>query len=176
MSLKYARQKGSRFERQLAKMLSKEFGCDTIRTPMSGAFGTQVHLPDFQGDLYCKDKNSILKTFFFEAKHVESATFTNLHQWYDKCTVQNNGNQTVIFIRDNKHDFILVAMNPGDLYGWVENNKLQSKVGYKHVEKTNSNFWREYEKVKFKSKIPVLVLNNITLLRYEDWVYVIKDK
>ena len=174
MSLKYARQKGSRFERQLAKKLSIDFKCEVIRTPMSGAFGTQVKLPDFQGDLYCKDRDSILKCFFFEAKHVEGATFGNLHAWYNKCAIQNNGNETVIFMRDNTHDCILVAMTPECLYKWVANGRMQTKVGYKHVNKTNANFWKEYNKVSYITKIPVVVLNNIALLEYSHWVHIIK--
>jgi len=175
MSLKYARQKGSRFERQLAKMLSKDFNCEVIRTPMSGAFGTQVHLPDFQGDLYCKTKGSILKSFFFEAKHQEGVTFSNLHQWFDKCEQQNNGNETVIFMRDNIHNCILVAMKPECLYNWVANRKLQTKVGYKHITKKNSNFWNEYSKMHFKSKIPILILNEIAILEYNNWRYIIHE-
>lgn len=172
--LKHAKQKGSRFERKMADLLSKVFNCDVIRTPMSGAFGTQARLPDFQGDLYCKTKDSVLKNFFFECKYTENVTFCDLHKWYDKCTLQNNGNETVIFMRDNTHDCILVAMTPECLYKWVANGRMQTKIGYKHVNKKNSNFWKEYNKVSYITKIPVVVLNNIALLEYSHWVHIIK--
>jgi len=174
MTLKHPHYKGNKFERDMSKRLSKDFGADVIRTPGSGAFGTRVKLSDFQGDLYCKTKSSILKTFFFECKHVENATFTNLHTWYNKCEVQNNNKQTVIFIRDNVHDFILTAMNPECFYRWISFQKMQTKIGYKHIEKEKANFWKEYNKVSYIKKIPVIVLNKIVILEYIHWSYIIR--
>ena len=64
-------------------------------------------------------------------------------------------------------------MTPECLYKWVASGRMQTKVGYKHVNKTNSNFWKEYNKMAYVSRIPVLVLNNIALIEYSHWVHII---
>jgi len=65
-------------------------------------------------------------------------------------------------------------MTPDCLYKWVANGRMQTKIGYKHVNKKNSNFWKEYNKISYVTRIPILVLNNIALLEYGHWVHIIK--
>lgn len=64
MAGKYSKNKGSDYERIIAKLLSKEFGVDVRRTPMSGGF----HL-DFAGDVFVAgSKPSILRRFIIDPK------------------------------------------------------------------------------------------------------------
>ena len=51
--------KGKRFEREITKLLTKTFGCEFKRVPMSGAFSTTQHTKNqvFKGDVFTEDKN-----------------------------------------------------------------------------------------------------------------------
>lgn len=59
-----AKQKGNRFEREVAKMLNNKFGTNVRRTPMSGGMS-------FKGDIIDINPESILNRFSFECKNQE---------------------------------------------------------------------------------------------------------
>ena len=59
-----AKQKGNRFERQVAKQINKKFETNVRRTPLSGGM-------NFKGDIICIDDNSIISEFSFECKNQE---------------------------------------------------------------------------------------------------------
>jgi Holliday junction resolvase len=59
-----AKQKGNRFEREVAKMLNQKFNTNVRRTPMSGGMS-------FKGDIIDINPDSELFRFSFECKNQE---------------------------------------------------------------------------------------------------------
>lgn len=78
--------KGTRWERDAAEILNKEFPNVWQRIPMSGALGTQLGIPILEGDL--KGKYSFLPfPFIAEAKVGYGGTQMKIQkEWFDKVS------------------------------------------------------------------------------------------
>lgn len=89
-----AKNKGKNFEREIAKLLSKEFNAEVYRVPCSGA------LPDWKGDIRT-NSNSILKGFTFELKRQEKlGIWSAINQ--AKSQVRDDKDWGLIFTRNRE--------------------------------------------------------------------------
>lgn len=81
---KKSRTKGANFERQIAKILSAEFGVTLRRTPLSGGWAKDSNVA--AGDIVCVDDDAYWP-FCIECKNAEGWRFSSLltdkHSWFD---------------------------------------------------------------------------------------------
>jgi Holliday junction resolvase len=93
-----AKQKGNRFERQVAKQINKKFNTNVRRTPLSGGM-------NFKGDIICIDDNSIISEFSFECKNQEK-----LNIWKALEQSRNDAPQrtlpVVVFTKNFEREYI----------------------------------------------------------------------
>ena len=84
MSQNKQKDKGSRWEREAAELLSTEFPGSWRRVPMSGAMGTILEIPDLNGDLR-GNYSFFPQKFIGEAKVGYGGTeMTVRKEWFDK--------------------------------------------------------------------------------------------
>ena len=122
--------KGKRFEREIAHILTKHFGIPFKRVPMSGAFSTTQHTknPVFVGDVFTEDEkfnkkynvvieckrvnklpkcdltNSIGRMYFLDKKLVE--------KWINQCVRESMPkNFWLIFRQDCDEPYIIKGYN-----------------------------------------------------------------
>jgi Holliday junction resolvase len=95
-----AKQKGNRFERQVAKQINKKFETNVRRTPLSGGM-------NFKGDIICIDDNSIISEFSFECKNQEK-----LNIWKAIKQAKNDAPQrampVVVFTRNFETEYACI--------------------------------------------------------------------
>ena len=93
-----AKQKGNRFEREVAKQINKKFGTNVRRTPLSGGM-------NFKGDIICIDDNSIISEFSWECKNQEK-----LNIWKALEQSRNDAPQrtmpVLVFTKNHERDYV----------------------------------------------------------------------
>lgn len=94
-----AKQKGNRFERQVAKQINKKFeNANCRRTPLSGGM-------NFKGDILSINDNSIISEFSFECKNQEK-----LNIWKALEQSRNDAPQrtmpVVVFTKNFEREYI----------------------------------------------------------------------
>ena len=90
-----AKQKGNRFERQVAKQINKKFETNVRRTPLSGGM-------NFKGDIICIDDNSIISEFSFECKNQEKLNIWKaLEQSKNDCATMGNRKKALVVFTKN---------------------------------------------------------------------------
>ena len=96
-----AKQKGNRFEREVAKILNKKFDANVRRTPMSGGMG-------FKGDII--QLTGILSRFSIECKNQEK-----LNIWKALEQSRNDAERmkipVVVFTRNRDRNYIALELD-----------------------------------------------------------------
>jgi Holliday junction resolvase len=90
------RNKGKKFEREIAKYLSKRFNTQLRRTPNSG--GIEGFM---RQDIICMDRDNIMNEFFIECKKRESL---NHHKVYWRTENIAPANKIPCVIHSKNHD------------------------------------------------------------------------
>ena len=97
-----AKQKGNRFERQVAKQINKKFETNVRRTPLSGGM-------NFKGDIICIDDNSIISEFSWECKNQEK-----LNIWKALKQAKNDAPQrtmpVVVFTKNFETEYACIEL------------------------------------------------------------------
>jgi len=88
MSQNKQKDKGSRWEREAAELLNKEFPDSWKRIPMSGAMGTSLNITELDGDLQGR-YSFFPHKFIGEAKVGYGGTeMTVRKEWFDKVKLE----------------------------------------------------------------------------------------
>ena len=101
---KGARDKGARFEREIAKILKDKFGVDVKRTGAQERW--KVHGGDVNAPKYV---DTILNDFFWECKARESWSIID---WYLKAVddVQTNQTPIVVATKNNHDNYVFLSL------------------------------------------------------------------
>ena len=92
-----SKDKGNRFEREIAKQLSKKFNTKAQRTPLSGGM-------DLRGDLIVLEQRSILFNVSFECKNQERLNIWKaLHQCENDC--ERGKDPVVVFTKNHENTY-----------------------------------------------------------------------
>ena len=107
-------QKGKRFERETAKMLSKATGAEWKRVPQSGAFSTvnRSDDPRFFGDVFAEHEN--YNDLVVECKSYKNFSINDLFnykskfwKWVSQARQESKGLHWLLFFKiDNKGVFV----------------------------------------------------------------------
>lgn len=97
-----ANKKGKRFELQVAKYLSKEFGSEIRRTPNSGGLSLKGDIMATQG---------ILSEFNWECKNQEKLNIWKaLEQSANDCIGSHNKKPLVVFTKNFKSEYVSLSL------------------------------------------------------------------
>jgi len=115
--------KGKRWERDAAKLLTKTTGAEWHRVPMSGAYATQnpkLKTQNFKADLFTEDERYASMTVECKAVRFLSVNMmfnkkSMLHEWIRKLeftTGKEAGTDWVLLIRPDNQGIVALSTNP----------------------------------------------------------------
>ena len=126
---KTARQKGSQYERTIAKKFQERYGVELKRTPQSGGFAkTSEKADDFRGDITIVDTKQMLKLHIECKSHKTWSLPKWLKQSEEDCPEDRT--PVVIFHQHNSsRDYVCLSLE--DFFNLVEKNKVVGKRVFK---------------------------------------------
>lgn len=129
---KRSRRKGSRFEREVAKILSEWWGAEFARTPLSGGFATKSFRDDWNaaGDLVTPDSTF---PFCVECKNNESWDFNQLLT-SDKSALCAWWKQTVEECSEGLEPLLIFTRNYQPTYFMMRRDAYTFPDGYSRIE------------------------------------------
>lgn len=134
MSGKKSRNKGSGYERKIAKILSKWSGMELRRTPLSGGWAKQN--PKVSGDLVNISDNEF--PLHVECKNQESFEWEpflhgngSLKGWWDQTlrTCPNNKIPILVFSRAYYDDWVMLKKKDVMIKGFMKSSNIYINLG-----------------------------------------------
>jgi hypothetical protein len=105
---KGSRDKGARYEREIASRFKDKFDIDVNRT------GSQERWSYYGGDVHAPDNSdTILNDYFFELKNRENLPKTII-KWYSKAKDDAEGSYkkpVVVTTRNNEDDYVFLTLD-----------------------------------------------------------------
>ena len=136
------KQKGNRFEREIANFLTRIFEISFLRVPMSGAFQTVNNTVSevFSGDVFTEDEK--YKDIVIECKNYKSISIndffsdkSDFQKWIDQCIRESGKKFWVLFFKINRigtffvfDSSLLVDSNSMDFFKNVVKHSTSSKM------------------------------------------------
>ena len=107
--------KGKRFEREVAKILTKHFGVPFKRVPMSGAFSTTQNTknPVFAGDVFTEDKwFNDYYNIVIECKRIKRLSKkqpdATMKDWLKQCSRESHKKNFWLIYKEDRKPIMII--------------------------------------------------------------------